>query len=662
MLKWINVNESSEFFKSKDGVLFDRNGKHLLKCPEGKEGNYIIPDGTEVINDGGFSGCDQLTHVNMSDSVKYIGEQAFYGCGSLSNIILSNSLMSINTSAFEGCTSLKSITIPNSVNVIGSSAFKNCNSLINITLQEGINEIGDEAFNGCDSLMEVSIPDSVTSIGTHPFEGCSHLKMIHVGANNQAYITSEDGVLFNHEKDEIVQFPEGYEGNYTIPDQVKSIDEHTFSNCAGLKNIMIPASIKSIASKSFSGCISLENIIVDESNNMYQSVDGVLFNKDNTTLVEYPEGRSENYSIPSGTTSIGYKAFSGCNNLKYLTIPSGVSFIDDFAFSGCNGLTVISYEGLENPCSNDPVGVFDGCDSLHHICLHMYYKDPSAVFCGRTEFCMTESCVDLHFMNNTCLEETCQYGDIAIYEKPETSQWTWLSNACVEYKCDESRGNIFEVICGNEMNGICTNDGCLKRDQIKTITVEIDIEDDVKERDVSMVQIKADINDLTGQDIDVGIEINNDANVVRIVVFVSDRNTGELVANAVNQCSSRNRDSINDNCTGILRYVKSARVVEVEQKSSHLEQISSSNGPNIVIIFVCVVVSAVVVFAVAIVIIIALYRKRNIAKKNESVFNDNDTDLTVYILKDSAAMESNTQQTSDAFKSEPDETIVQAFQ
>ncbi|NCB44312.1 MAG: leucine-rich repeat domain-containing protein, partial [Clostridia bacterium] len=95
----------------------------------------------------------------------------------------------------------------------------------------------------------------------------------------------------------------------------------------------------------FGGCSSLTEIIVGESNPNYSSLDGVLFNKDQTTLIQYPGGKSGAYTIQDNVTEIGNCAFSGCSSLTSVSIPDSVTFIGISAFSECSRLTAVYFKG-----------------------------------------------------------------------------------------------------------------------------------------------------------------------------------------------------------------------------------------------------------------------------------------------------------------------------
>ena len=378
------VDVNNNRYTSVAGNLYTKDGNSLIAYARGKnDTSFIIPSHVTSIETAAFYYCKNLTNIIISGSVKHIGSYAFIFCEGLTSIIIPanvvnienyaflrchnleniivseknnyyksmdgnlyskdgakliqyaigekdssfiipDCVMSIGDSAFHYCESLTSIIIPNSVTSIEESAFYGCRSITNITIPESVTSIGEEAFSHCSSLTNITIPDSVTSIGDSAFRQCESLT------------------------------------NITIPESVTSIGDRAFYGCSSLTNITIPESVTSIGDYAFNCCTSLIDINVSVNNNNYQSINGNLYSKDGTTLIQYSIGKKDNeFIIPKGVTSIEEYAFAFCRNITNITIPESVTSIGDYAFYACIGLTCI-----EIPNSVTSIGDYAFCNCL----------------------------------------------------------------------------------------------------------------------------------------------------------------------------------------------------------------------------------------------------------------------------------------------------------
>lgn len=190
--------------------------------------------------------------------------------------------------------------------------------------------IGVVAFHSCSGLTSVTIPSSVTSIGEQSFFGCSNLTSV------------------------------------TIPGSVTRIESAAFFSCSSLTNVTIPGSVTSIGSATFASCGALAAITVDPLNSTYCSVDGVLFNKSQTTLIQCPGGKTGNVFIPGSVTRIGDHAFHGSSSLTTITIPGSVTSIGNYVFPFCTALTSVT---IPDSVLSIGLSAFSSCTSLTCITI-----------------------------------------------------------------------------------------------------------------------------------------------------------------------------------------------------------------------------------------------------------------------------------------------------
>ena len=315
----------------------DDDGKPIYSIAQyrGAGGNVVIPseiNGLKVtaINHGAFKECTTLKSVTIPDSVTSIGGSAFSYCRNLTSVTLSNGVTSIDWGAFN-CTGLTSITIPDSMTSIGEMVFGNCTNLKNITIPDSVTSIGSSAFSGCKSLTSITLPNSVKEIFSSAFSGCTSLTSV------------------------------------TIPESVTDIYGSAFEGCTNLTDITIPSSVTHVGSGVFSGCTSLTEIEVATDNSSYASVNGVLYDKDKTTIICYPTGKKDkSYKIIDGATSIGSSAFEDNTSLTSVTIPNSVTQIGYGAFEDCTSLI-----GVTLPSSVTSIGrhAFYRCISLKSITI-----------------------------------------------------------------------------------------------------------------------------------------------------------------------------------------------------------------------------------------------------------------------------------------------------
>ena len=248
--------------------------------------------------------------------------------------------------AFEENLAITSVVIPQGVVEIGAYAFEECERLKTVTFPEGLRRIGFDAFCGCRSLGNVSIPSTVEDGIAFLF--CYGMKSITVAEDNP-WFKSDDGVVYSKDGTTLVYFPPGRTGEWAVPETVTEIADEAFGG--GLLSALdIHAGVKSIGlGATFIECLKLTRISVDEGNEWYKDVDGVLFSKDGTQLVAYPAGKKnvKVYTVPQSVTQLGDDVFSGCA-LTGVILPATLSHLSSETFEACQKLTsVILGTGLE---------------------------------------------------------------------------------------------------------------------------------------------------------------------------------------------------------------------------------------------------------------------------------------------------------------------------
>ncbi|MGN1115232.1 MAG: leucine-rich repeat domain-containing protein, partial [Candidatus Ornithomonoglobus sp.] len=214
-----------------------------------------------------------------------------------------------------------SLVINEGVTSIGNAVFCYCLSLASVEIPDSVTSIGDDAFHMCTSLTDAEIPGSVTSIGDNAFLNCYRLR------------------------------------NVQIPDSVITIGSGAFSGCNSFTSVEIPDSVTNIGDSAFASCSGLTDIKVSDNNPCYTSTEGILFDKEMRTLIQYPSAKNgETYVFPESVTAVGSYAFSKCSKLISLNIPAGVTSIGDCAFFDSERLTDIEVSE-DNSCYTSEDGV-----------------------------------------------------------------------------------------------------------------------------------------------------------------------------------------------------------------------------------------------------------------------------------------------------------------
>ena len=358
----IYVDEENLLYKSVNGSLYIKDGKHIIRYASGKSDTaYEIPNGVTTIGDYAFDGAKSLTSISIPDTVTSIGKYAFRGCTGLTKIVIPEGATVIGDNVFFNCSSLTEVVLPENITSIGNHWFYGCSSLTKIVLPEGVTKIGNGALSYCTSLTEIVLPEGITSIGNSTFAYCTSLTEI------------------------------------VLPEGVTSINDYLFSNCTSLTKIVLPEGVTKIGYGAFYYCSALTEIVIPEgvttvsffafrhcSNlTIYCEAQSqpsgweAEWNCDNRPVVwGYSESRGLEFELSADGTyyivagignctdteivipstyngkpvkEIGYNAFYGCTKITEVVISEGVTNIDGCAFEHCTSLTkVVLPEGVSN--------------------------------------------------------------------------------------------------------------------------------------------------------------------------------------------------------------------------------------------------------------------------------------------------------------------------
>ena len=351
-LKTINVEDGGRYLGSVNGLLTNSDKDTIIYAPKAISGDLEIP--VAYVGDNAFYGRTGITSITIPRSVESIGTYAFRGCTGVTSIVFEGGryfALNIGNYAFYGCTNNKEITfygsnsdtaLDNGQITIGTSVFAGSTNVTHVTFGKGVNvkTIGASAFSGLTKLYDLKFEDNIYlgKIDNYAFQNTAITTLV-----VPSTVTSIGSSAFASCKSLIsVTFEEG-------PTSL-NIQNNAFSDCTGITSIYIPASVTSFNGTVFNGCSALEKIDVAIDNPNYSSsTEGVLYNKNYTTLVYYPRGLEVDATalgkLAWGTlTTIGESAFQDHKGLLSFEIKKGITRIENNAFKNCSNLATLTYE------------------------------------------------------------------------------------------------------------------------------------------------------------------------------------------------------------------------------------------------------------------------------------------------------------------------------
>ncbi|MCI9080435.1 MAG: leucine-rich repeat protein [Lachnospiraceae bacterium] len=320
------VDKNNGFYKSINGVLYSKDGTKLECYPYKKTGGYVMPDEVMEINYGIFLDNTSITGITLGNNIKEFDMYSLYGCTSLERLVFPAGIENIIAGNRElprsgyGLKSLKEIYVPESntnykiyEGCLYSAGYKklyfvpaSCDTLV-------INGNTEEIADGIvcqNNFKEIKIPDS-----------------------NQ-YYTVKDNVLYDKAITKIIIFPSKLK-TYNIPATVKDVSVILNDFCTDEEDEGF--------AKYDNMAYNLESITADAGNNYFRAEDGVLYNKDMTELVLYPQKRGGTYTMPGSVTTFNPAVFTYAGELEGLTVTCNELLV----LNGCASLKKLSYsEGV----------------------------------------------------------------------------------------------------------------------------------------------------------------------------------------------------------------------------------------------------------------------------------------------------------------------------
>jgi len=378
MLQKFTVNPQNKIYRVRDSVLFredpnDKNKEWLICYPTAKNDvSYTVPDNVTEIFYYAFYGAKKIKKVVLPNSVSEIKAWAFMKSG-VEEVNLPEGLEWIGGQSFRE-TDLKEVVIPRKTSIQADGAFGECSKLQKVTLPDLVyKECG--AFIGCTALKTVVVRNTTVEVYADSFDGCTGLENFQMMPGTSEFYV-KDGVLF-YGQGVLAVYPQGKKGaSYTVPSDVKRIQNRAFAgvknlkaitldtalthieyevflDCSSLVRIRIPKNVTKINEEweenqfigpcnLFQGCSSLKEITVDSGNKNFSSVKGVLYNKSKKILYCYPVNKGDKkFTIHKNVTHILEGAFAYNRNLQKLTMGNKVSVIEMRAFDGAKKLSSV---------------------------------------------------------------------------------------------------------------------------------------------------------------------------------------------------------------------------------------------------------------------------------------------------------------------------------
>ncbi len=204
-----------------------------------------------------------VSYLLDRDGVLTISGQGAMEDYALGYVLLDNNTVDVQCTHpwIEYAGEIRRVVIGEGITHIGKYAFYDQKNMTEITIADSVTDLGDSCFRGCQKLHTLNLPAAAVTLGEDFLLNCSGLQAISVDEHNTKY-ASENGILYTHDKTELLKCPEAKEGSVGVHTGTVTIGEWSFDKCTKVTEIILPTSVTTIGSFAFSGCTSVESMFL----------------------------------------------------------------------------------------------------------------------------------------------------------------------------------------------------------------------------------------------------------------------------------------------------------------------------------------------------------------------------------------------------------------